>query len=82
MGEGGLVAECVAAGFHGVPGTWDSEERSWRGWAMHPGVIRAVPERWNPGAEVWITWAGHSIWRNDVGPTSDGHGTFSDGGRT
>jgi CDP-paratose 2-epimerase len=65
MGERGLLAECAAVGFHGFPGTWDSEEGSWRGWDMHLGEMRAVLDRWNPDAEIWITEAGYSTWRND-----------------
>jgi CDP-paratose 2-epimerase len=65
MGERGLLAECAAVGFHGFPGTWDSDEGSWRGWDMHLGEMRAVLDRWNRDAEVWITEAGYSTWRND-----------------
>ncbi|TPE51649.1 NAD-dependent epimerase/dehydratase family protein [Amaricoccus solimangrovi] len=65
MGERGVLAEVAAVGFHGFPGTWDSEEASWHGWDMHLGEMRAVLGRWNPEAEVWITETGYSTWRND-----------------
>jgi CDP-paratose 2-epimerase len=66
MGERGLLAaQCAAVGFHGFPGTWDSEEASWRGWDMHLGEMRAILDRWNPDAEIWITETGYSTWRGD-----------------
>jgi CDP-paratose 2-epimerase len=65
MGERGLLQLCAAVGFHGFPGTWDSEEAGWHGWDMHLGEMRAVIDRWNPEAEVWITETGYSTWRND-----------------
>ncbi len=65
MGERGLLHLCAAVGFHGFPGTWDSEEAGWHGWDMHLGEMRAVLDRWNPEAEVWITETGYSTWRND-----------------
>jgi CDP-paratose 2-epimerase len=65
MGERGLLAMMDAAGFHGFPGTWDSEEASWRGWDMHLGEMRAILDRWNPKAEIWITETGYSTWRMD-----------------
>jgi CDP-paratose 2-epimerase len=65
MGSRGLLAECAAVGVHGFPGTWDSEEASWRGWDMHLGEMRAILDRWNPQAEIWITETGYSTWRGD-----------------
>jgi CDP-paratose 2-epimerase len=65
MGERGLLEHCAAVGFHGFPGTWDSEEASWHGWDMHLGEMRHVLDRWNRDAEVWITETGYSTWRND-----------------
>lgn len=65
MGQRGLLALVHAAGFHGFPGTWDSEESSWAGWDMHLGEMRAVLDRYNPDAEIWITETGYSTWRND-----------------
>jgi len=65
MGQRGVLAHCAAVGFHGFPGTWDSEEASWRGWDMHLGEMRAILDRWTPEAEIWITEAGYSTWRND-----------------
>ncbi|WP_096784902.1 NAD-dependent epimerase/dehydratase family protein [Rhodobacter sp. CZR27] len=65
MGERGVLAQCAAAGFHGFPGTWDSEEGSWGGWDLHLGEMRAVLDRHNPDCEIWITETGYSTWRND-----------------
>ncbi|MGR3757926.1 MAG: NAD-dependent epimerase/dehydratase family protein [Tranquillimonas sp.] len=65
MGDRGVLAQCAAVGFHGFPGTWDSEEGSWGGWDMHLGEMRSVLERHAPGAELWITETGYSTWRGD-----------------
>jgi len=65
MGTRGVLAEVEAVGFHGFPGTWDSEAGSWSGWDMHLGEMRAVLDRHNPAAEIWITETGYSTWRND-----------------
>ena len=65
MGERGVLAEVEAVGFHGFPGTWDSEEGSWHGWDMHLGEMREVLDRHNPKAQIWITETGYSTWRND-----------------
>jgi len=65
MGERGLLALMHAVGFHGFPGTWDSEEGSWGGWDLHLGEMRAVLDRYRPQAEIWITETGYSTWRND-----------------
>jgi CDP-paratose 2-epimerase len=65
MGQRGVLEHCAAVGFHGFPGTWDSEEAGWRGWDMHLGEMRNVLDRHNPDAGIWITEAGYSTWRND-----------------
>lgn len=65
MGDRGVLAVVDAVGFHGFPGTWDSEEGTWRGWDMHLGEMRKILERFNAGAEIWITETGYSTWRND-----------------
>ncbi|ABA79691.1 NAD-dependent epimerase/dehydratase family protein [Rhodobacter sphaeroides] len=65
MGERGVLAHCAAAGFHGFPGTWDSEESTWGGWDLHLGEMRAILDRHNPACEIWITETGYSTWRND-----------------
>ena len=54
-----------AVGVHGFPGTWDSEEGNWQGWAQHLAEMRRALARFNPEAEVWITETGYSTWRND-----------------
>ncbi|WP_064686515.1 NAD-dependent epimerase/dehydratase family protein [Rhizobium bangladeshense] len=65
MGERGVLAVIDAVGFHGFPGTWDSEQATWGGWDMHLGEMREIIERYNGDAEIWITEAGYSTWRND-----------------
>ncbi|NDU99792.1 NAD-dependent epimerase/dehydratase family protein [Pseudoroseicyclus tamaricis] len=65
MGQRGLLDYMHAVGFHGFPGTWDSEESTWAGWDMHMGEMRAILDRHNPDAEIWITETGYSTWRGD-----------------
>lgn len=65
MGERGLLGLMSAVGFHGFPGTWDSEEGSWAGWDLHLGEMRQVLDRYNPDAEIWVTETGYSTWRKD-----------------
>jgi CDP-paratose 2-epimerase len=65
MGERGVLGVVDAVGFHGFPGTWDSEEGTWGGWDMHLGEMHRILDRYNPEAEVWITETGYSTWRND-----------------
>lgn len=65
MGQRGLLSVVDAVGFHGFPGTWDSEEGSWGGWDMHLGEMRSILDRHNRDAEIWITETGYSTWRQD-----------------
>jgi CDP-paratose 2-epimerase len=65
MGERGLLSAVSAVGFHGFPGTWDSETDTWRGYAEHLGELRSVLEQFNRRAQIWITEAGYSTWRGD-----------------
>jgi len=65
IGRRGVLAKVHAVGFHGFPGTWDSEAGTWSGWPKHLGEMRAVLDRHNPDAEIWITEAGYSTWRHD-----------------
>lgn len=64
MGERGVLGVVDAVGFHGFPGTWESEENTWAGWDHHMGEMRNVVERYNQDAAIWITEAGYSTWRN------------------
>ena len=64
MGQRGVLAECDAVGFHGFPGTWDSDT-TWQGWDRHLADMRAVLDRHAPKAQVWVTETGHSAWRGD-----------------
>ncbi|TCU09675.1 NAD-dependent epimerase/dehydratase family protein [Rhizobium sullae] len=65
MGERGVLNVVSAVGFHGFPGTWDSEASTWGGWDLHLGEMRAILDRHNKDAEIWITETGYSTWRND-----------------
>ncbi|WP_159590924.1 NAD-dependent epimerase/dehydratase family protein [Chelativorans xinjiangense] len=65
MGERGVLDRVSAVGFHGFPGTWDSEKGSWGGWDLHIGEMRRIVDRYNKAAEIWITETGYSTWRND-----------------
>lgn len=65
MGERGVLGVVDAVGFHGFPGTWDSEEGAWAGWDVHFGEMRSILDRFNPQSEIWITETGYSTWRND-----------------
>ncbi|WP_410216291.1 NAD-dependent epimerase/dehydratase family protein [Paracoccus sp. (in: a-proteobacteria)] len=65
MGERGVLGVVDVVGFHGFPGTWDSEAASWRGWDMHLGEMRRILDHHNPAARIWITETGYSTWRRD-----------------
>lgn len=65
MGERGILGVVDAVGFHGFPGTWESRESTWGGWDLHLGEMRAILDRHNPSARMWITETGYSTWRND-----------------
>lgn len=65
MGERGVLSVVDAVGFHGFPGTWDSEDAHWGGWDMHAGEMRKVLDRHNPAARIWVTETGYSTWRHD-----------------
>lgn len=65
MGERGVLAQMTAVGLHGFPGTWDSAAGSWTGWIETVSAMRSIVDEFNPTAEIWITEAGYSTWRND-----------------
>lgn len=65
MGKRGLLDVVDVVGFHGFPGTWESEESTWGGWDLHLGEMRTILDRYNKDLEIWITEAGYSTWRND-----------------
>ncbi|TXR47842.1 NAD-dependent epimerase/dehydratase family protein [Phyllobacterium endophyticum] len=65
MGERGVLNVVSAVGFHGFPGTWDSEASTWGGWDLHLGEMRSILDRYNEDAEIWVTETGYSTWRND-----------------
>lgn len=65
LGERGLLGLTAAVGFHGFPGTWDSEAGGWLGYDAHLATMRTILDRYNPDAEIWITEAGYSTWRRD-----------------
>jgi CDP-paratose 2-epimerase len=65
FGQRGVLAAVSAIGFHAFPGTWDSEAGGWLGYEAHLSEMRTILDRHNPAAEMWITEAGYSTWRND-----------------
>lgn len=65
MGQRGVLELFSAVGFHGFPGTWDSDAGSWGGWERHLREMREIISRYNDSAEMWITETGYSTWRND-----------------
>ena len=65
MGERGLLGTMSAVGFHGFPGTWDSETDTWRGYVEHLTEMRSVLDRYNRRAQIWMTEVGYSTWRGD-----------------
>ena len=66
MGERGLLATVSAVGFHGFPGTWDSETDTWRGYAEHLARdARRARSISIASAQIWMTEAGYSTWRGD-----------------
>lgn len=65
MGKRGVLGVVSAIGFHGFPGTWDSETANWGGWDLHLGEMRKIVRSYNPQAEIWVTETGYSTWRND-----------------
>ena len=65
MGQRGLLGVVSAVGFHAFPGTWDSEAGGWLGYDTHLASMRKLLDSYNPTAEIWITEAGYSTWRND-----------------
>ena len=65
LGERGVLGTVSVMGLHRFPGTWDSEAEIWRSWAEHVDEARRVLEGFNPAAQLWITEAGYSTWRQD-----------------
>ena len=62
MGERGVLQYIDAVGVHGFPDTF---EYVWQGWDTNVARMREVLVAQNSGAEVWITEAGYSTWRQD-----------------
>ena len=60
-----MLGTVSAVGFHGFPGTWDSETDTWRGYGEHLAEMRAVLDRYNRRAQIWMTEVGYSTWRGD-----------------
>ncbi len=65
MGQRGVLATVSAVGLHGFPGTWDSRANNWLGFEAHVAEMRAVLDRHNPQARIWLTETGYSTWRRD-----------------
>ncbi len=65
MGQRGVLATVSAVGLHGFPGTWDSRANNWLGFETLIESMRAILDRYNPKARIWLTETGYSTWRND-----------------
>ncbi len=65
MGERGILGTVDVVGVHGFPGTWESEEATWHGWAPLIAQVRTIARRHNPALDIWITETGYSTWRHD-----------------
>ena len=64
MCDRGVMAYIDAVGIHGFPGNW---EYAWEGWEKNVAKVRAVLDRYNSKADVWISETGYSTWRHDEG---------------
>src|SRR5207248_2547165 len=62
MHERGVLKYIDAVGVHGFSGT---TEIPWRGWNHQITSIRKLLEQLKIRAEIWITAAGFSTWRDD-----------------
>ena len=65
IGEAGLFDQIRAVGVRWYPGTWDDPRH---GRPDHPQpwrAFRTALERYNRGAEIWLTETGYSTWRHD-----------------
>jgi CDP-paratose 2-epimerase len=65
IGQRGILGLVDAVGIHGFPGTWDSDAGAWQGWDVQLAQARAILDRYNPDAGLWITEAGYSTWAHD-----------------
>ncbi|HTF80723.1 MAG TPA: GDP-mannose 4,6-dehydratase, partial [Cytophagales bacterium] len=62
MFQKGVMQHIDVVGIHGFPEVFDHQ---WEGWAHHIEGIRALLERYQHPAEVWLTEAGFSTWQYD-----------------
>jgi CDP-paratose 2-epimerase len=63
LGRRGTLDKLDVVGVHGFPGTW---EDSWPGWRESIAAVQEVIDQYGSRAEVWITEAGFSTWRDDA----------------
>ena len=62
MFELNAMTNIDAVGIHGFPGSYD---QIWSGWNNNIAVVQEVLDHYNHPAEVWITEAGFSTWKNN-----------------
>jgi CDP-paratose 2-epimerase len=62
MFERGVMDYIDAVGIHGFPHVFDQQ---WDGWETYVESVRAVLQKFNSKAELWITEAGFSTWQHD-----------------
>ncbi len=62
MFERGVMQYIDAVGIHGFPEVFDQQ---WDGWGSNVEAVRAVLNKFDSKAELWITEAGFSTWQYD-----------------
>jgi CDP-paratose 2-epimerase len=66
MAQRGALAEIDVVGLHGFPGTWESDNTSWRPWPEQVREIKRLLADHDLAPAIWITEAGYSTWRFDA----------------
>jgi CDP-paratose 2-epimerase len=62
MFDRGVMAYVDAVGIHGFPGV---SEHPWSGWTKHIQDTQSALAEGGSAAQIWITEAGYSTWRED-----------------
>jgi CDP-paratose 2-epimerase len=64
MAERGALTDIDVVGLHGFPGTWQAAT-TWQAWDEQIEATRALLDRFDASADIWITETGYSTWRHD-----------------
>ena len=62
MGAHGVLEHIDVAGFHGFPGTFDTD---FKGWKRNIAEVQEVLDNHQSEARLWITECGYSTWKHD-----------------